>query len=353
MTASANCGAGREADAVLQASVRLALEGKAIPYRLITHQKRRRYRNERIGMGANTVIIASDAIDIAVDDTVQLGRALPYVFLQPESGTADDLVTINGAKFMQQGLWIRGVNDTVTITIKNSGNIRTIDGTDFDIVGKNYVRFVYDIADEKWVQQTTGAAGAGGGGFSGLWSDITIDVDKDMNDKTISNVKTLSFNRPATGFGTASGLELSTGIADSFQFLFGGIPQYTMTDTSINLLGNKLLQVGVTDFNEQSTVPSPLLNTAKLYAREDAADGNIAKMYYVDSAGNEVGPLGGGFSGLWSDITIDVITKDMQASSLTNLAGITMSGAAATIADVVNINFVTAGIPSTRLQQSA
>lgn len=115
-----------------------------------------------LGWNANTVIISSDAIDIAVDDNVSLQKSLPTVFIQPESGTADDLVTINGAKFMQQELWVRGVNDTVTITVKNSGNIRTHNGADFDIVGKKYYKFIYDIADEKWVQATTLVVGGSG-----------------------------------------------------------------------------------------------------------------------------------------------------------------------------------------------
>jgi len=112
-----------------------------------------------LGWSVNTIIIASDEIDIAPDDTVQRGRALPMVLLQPESGTTDDLVTITGAKQMQQELWVRGVNATVTITIKNSGNIQTPDGLDFDIVGKRYYKLIYDIADEAWA--LTAAAGAG------------------------------------------------------------------------------------------------------------------------------------------------------------------------------------------------
>ena len=107
------------------------------------------------GWNAQTIIIATDTIDIAPDDSVSLMRPYPTVFLQPETGTTDDLVTITGAKRMQQELWIRGVNDTVTITVKNTGNIRTHDGSDFDIVGKKYYKFIYDIADQKWVQVTT------------------------------------------------------------------------------------------------------------------------------------------------------------------------------------------------------
>jgi len=121
-----------------------------------------------LGYNVGTIIISSDTIDLAPDNNISLQIPLPYVFLQPESGTADDLVTINGIKFIQQELWMRGVNDTVTITIKNSGNIRTIDGNDFALAGKNYIKFVYDVADEKWVQQTVGVVALSAGGSSPL-----------------------------------------------------------------------------------------------------------------------------------------------------------------------------------------
>jgi len=164
-----------------------------------------------LGWNVNTIIISTDAIDIAVDDNIQLGRPLPTVFLQPESGTTDDLITINGAKFMQQELWIRGVNDTVTITVKNSGNIRTHDGADFDIVGKKYYKFIYDIADEKWVQATTQGTGGGGISFpvtppiddrSDTWTG-TQDIDLSQTDAHITKIildqnLTLTFSNPPT-----------------------------------------------------------------------------------------------------------------------------------------------------------
>lgn len=170
------------------------------------------------GERVDTRIIDDNQIDIAPDDTVDLQRSLPTALLQPESGVTDNLVTISNAKVMQQQLWVRGVNSTVTITLIDrassqtawalsqslslgdlrshggfvysckqahtstasdepgvganwedywyKSNIITPDGNDFDIVGKLYYRLVYDISDEAWHVTTGHSGGSGGSGLS-------------------------------------------------------------------------------------------------------------------------------------------------------------------------------------------
>lgn len=169
-----------------------------------------------LGYQVQTQILSNNQIDVAPDDNVNLGIPIPTLLLQPESGTTDDLVTASNAKFMQQELWVRGVNSLVTITIKDAtssqtawvistshslgdivsnggniyscksahtssasdepgvgvnwednwykGNFTTHDGNDLQIVGKKYYRFVFDVADQKWVQTTAIGSGGGSGG---------------------------------------------------------------------------------------------------------------------------------------------------------------------------------------------
>ena len=102
--------------------------------------------------------ISAGAIDISETSDNFSSR----VIVSPQSGSTDDLTTINGVKFDGQLLIIQGIQ-TDTITLKNSGNIETIDGNDFDIEDDDNIMFIYDVTDTKWQQITVGKQGSSGG----------------------------------------------------------------------------------------------------------------------------------------------------------------------------------------------
>lgn len=97
------------------------------------------------------VTISTGAIDIGEDTDDFSSR----VIVSPESGNTDDLDTITGAKWAGQLLILQGVA-TNTITIKTTGNIETIDGTDWTLADDDNIIFVFDSTDNKWQQLTGG-----------------------------------------------------------------------------------------------------------------------------------------------------------------------------------------------------
>jgi len=82
------------------------------------------------------------------------------IIVTPESGSTDDLVTIDNAEHAGQLLFLQGVQ-TDTITLKTTGNIETIDGNDFNIVDDDIIILQFDVTDNKWQQVTTGKSGVG------------------------------------------------------------------------------------------------------------------------------------------------------------------------------------------------
>ena len=78
------------------------------------------------------------------------------VIVQAETGTADDLATINGLKIGQQITLIADTGDTITLK-DGTGNL-VIDGNDFDLDADNIATGTYDGTNIRI------SAGAGGGG---------------------------------------------------------------------------------------------------------------------------------------------------------------------------------------------
>ncbi len=107
-----------------------------------------------------------DSIEGIVAGVIDVGRTKSgfsgFVTVQAETGTSDDLTDINNFAFPGQQIQIQADTGD-TITIKNSGNIDTADGSDF-VLGSNEVTYlVYTIKSASWVQMNQGA---GGGGIS-------------------------------------------------------------------------------------------------------------------------------------------------------------------------------------------
>jgi|10_taG_2_1085330.scaffolds.fasta_scaffold00924_16 hypothetical protein len=116
------------------------------------------------------VTISSGAIDIGETTDDFSSR----VIVAPQTiGGPDDLVTITGAKHAGQLLIIQGTQ-SVTLTLKTTGNIETIDGNDFDIEDDDNIIFIFDGTDNKWQQVTIGKQGGGGVSLSdnNTWTGI-------------------------------------------------------------------------------------------------------------------------------------------------------------------------------------
>lgn len=129
-----------------------------------------------IAYNPTTVSIASNAIDISLSSD----KSSTYVILD---SVTTDLITINGAQFSGQDLILQGKTGS-TITVKNSGNIVTSDGADYDIVGLAIIRLIYDEASTKWrIYSTVGSGGAGGwvGTAASDLNMATFDIDMNGN----------------------------------------------------------------------------------------------------------------------------------------------------------------------------
>ena len=172
-----------------------------------------------------TVSIASNVIDIGLSSD----KSSTYVIL--DSSTTD-LITINGAQFSGQDLILQGKTGS-TITVKNSGNIVTSDGADYDIVGLALVRLIYDEASTKWRIYSTVGSGGGSGGWDGNATSIL-----DMNDFEIQHTGKISFEVTS---GVYPSIDVS---ADSsvMNFRVNGIGAMALSEASgdptLEVIGN-------------------------------------------------------------------------------------------------------------------
>jgi hypothetical protein len=103
------------------------------------------------------VEIATDEIDIGRES----GNFSSNVIINAEGApTTDDLVTITGAAHAGQLLILEGTVGE-TITIKNTGNIVTLTGSDWDLPGNDSIIFKFQSTTNKWQQITAGNASLG------------------------------------------------------------------------------------------------------------------------------------------------------------------------------------------------
>lgn len=200
-----------------------------------------------------TVSIASNVIDISLSSD----KSSTYVIL--DSATTD-LITITGAQFSGQDLILQGKTGS-TITVKNSGNIVTSDGADYDIVGLAIIRLIYDEASTKWrIYSTVGSGGGGGstwvgtaasqlnmGAFSivGAWggTSTTLGIEShiDMNNFNIEDVNALKINSGGAGtadsftmFGTATAGAINlVDDNDTFNIQVDGTSRLTISDSLV------------------------------------------------------------------------------------------------------------------------
>ena len=206
-----------------------------------------------IAYNPSTVSIVTNAINIGLSSE----KSSTYVIL--DSATTD-LITITGAQFSGQDLILQGKTGS-TITVKNSGNIVTSDGADYDIVGLALVRLIYDEASTKWrIYSTVGSGGGGGstwvgtaasqlnmGAFSivGAWggaaTTLGIESTIDMNNFDIEDVNALKINSGSAGsavsfsmFGTSTAGAINLiDDNDTFNIQVDGTSRLTISDTLV------------------------------------------------------------------------------------------------------------------------
>ena len=175
------------------------------------------------------ITIAAGAIDIGKNTDNFSSR----IIVSPESGATDDLVTITGAEHNGQLLFLQGI-ETDTITLKTTGNIETINGSDFNIVDDDIIILQFDVTDNKWQQVTTGKQFLAGG----TQTPWLTDIDADGFDlKDLSN---LEFRDPTTGapgptvnaiYVQPTGMALNIPTANNFEFSLSDVDVLQLDDT--------------------------------------------------------------------------------------------------------------------------
>jgi len=133
-----------------------------------------------------------EILDDEISVSVATANYVPWIILNPESGSPDDLETIvpGESVFLNQELVLQGGNITNDITLKNSGNIITSDGGDLVLAFGEIIRLYYSQLLAAWVVAWA-SSGVGGG-------DVTFPIDFEEQVLTpVANEITIDFADPA------------------------------------------------------------------------------------------------------------------------------------------------------------
>lgn len=207
-----------------------------------------------ISFNPRLVSISSGAIDIGTATDNYSSR----VIVSPESGSTDDLVTISNAAHAGQLLILQGVQ-TNTITLKTTGNIETINGSDFALSDDDNIILIYDSTDTKWQQVTTGKTNFGGDNLGNHTA--TQNLDMDDNDiigiagldldgvaATIDGVVNLNFYNTSNSINSVSGgLNYQVNSAEYHRFLIGGSEKFWVGTSQIDFVNQELIRIGRID----------------------------------------------------------------------------------------------------------
>ena len=191
------------------------------------------------------VSITSNAIDISNTTTSYSS----YVILAAPLGT---LNTITGVDFDGQVLFLQGVT-TITHTIGTTGNIQTIDGSNYSLVGDDVIILVFDITLNKWKQITRGKETTAGGGWIS-----TATSSLNMSTYDINGIDRLIFSSAASsddllsasdygieinGGTTPTGLKYNVPSTKEHNFYVADNLILDISSTGLNMYGKEL------DFN--------------------------------------------------------------------------------------------------------
>lgn len=286
------------------------------------------------------ITISSGEIDIGETTDNHSSR----VIVTPESGSTDDLVTITGAKHAGQLLIIQGIA-TDTLTLKNSGNIETIDGSDFALSDDDNIMLIFDSTDNKWQQVTTGKTNYGGSGVT-------------ESQATVTWTGIHSFNGTSTSINSAS---ILLGDTTSDNISFGGRVATSINPKTDNTydLGSSSLEwkdihidgTGYIDTVQSSviTATSQLSSNGNTFLGDNTSDqifltgrimshikldsGGVIKSYDTQEIGYQVtngtqtvGLKGSLESPVYGTVTVSKSTLDTQFGNLSGNFGFIDTG---------------------------
>jgi len=193
--------------------------------------------------------------------TELINSGTSWTIVNGEGGSADDLVTINGAVFSGQILYLQAKNQA--ITLKTTGNIHTNDNADVVLsafnsgagTGGEVATLIYDdkVTGGNWVVVNVGSGGTGSwvgtatsqlnmgaysivGAWGGTSNILGIESDLDMNTYDIKDVDRVYFTADSdANFSNSDNVLLrsSAGFrwnlsdtADNHQFYFNGANEF-------------------------------------------------------------------------------------------------------------------------------
>ena len=183
------------------------------------------------------VSITSNAIDISNTTTSYSS----YVILAAPLGT---LNTITGVDFDGQVLFLQGVT-TITHTIGTTGNIQTIDGSNYSLVGDDVIILVFDITLNKWKQITRGKETTAGGGWIS-----TATSSLNMSTYDINGIDRLIFSSAASsddllsasdygieinGGTTPTGLKYNVPSSKKHEFYVNNVSQISISSSALGI----------------------------------------------------------------------------------------------------------------------
>jgi len=238
----------------------------------------------------NAITVATGAIDIGVDSD----KYTSYIIVSGEGAVDDDLVTITGAAFSGQLLYLQAIT-TTKITLTNADNIITPDGMDFDVEAGNVVSLVFDptISSGKWRVLTAGV-GAGSAGantaLSNLANPTAINQSLEPNaDDThdlgkvatawqnvwTHNLQLTSVEVATAGarelYGDAGGVVINVPTGTTLTIQHNGVDSGEFTNQTIQGWNNLILNNQL-DFNDNAADPGA-------FAGEFARNGADMKVY--------------------------------------------------------------------------
>lgn len=173
-----------------------------------------------------------------------------WTIVNGEGGSADDLVTINGAVFSGQILYLQAKNQA--ITLKTTGNIHTNDNADVVLsafnsgagTGGEVATLIYDdkVTGGNWVVVNVGAGGSGTGANSTL-SNLTSPtaINQDLNMGTTNSI---TFDTDKDTYIASTGLDDEVGIYTSNTIRIKVQNTKTIINNELSLLDG--LTVGTT-----------------------------------------------------------------------------------------------------------
>ena len=180
--------------------------------------------------------LASDVLTLT-DITGIINPGSSWTIVSSQDSNADDLVTINGAAFSGQILYLQAKNQE--ITLKTTGNIHTNDNADVVLsafnsgagTGGEVATLIYDdrVTGGNWV-----VVNVGSGGGSSTWNGDATSI-LDMNDYAIQHTGQISFGATS---GTYANIDSSSD-STVMNFAVNGLSAMALTESS----GDSILEL--------------------------------------------------------------------------------------------------------------